>query len=165
MHIITRQAIHLERNIETRSCNNFSSGKAINFTLSESACIQNAMCMRQIVNLWRALLYNFLPHYLIYVTIFERKSYLTYNVRSDSFYIVCLKHFSFWENKARCDQKCIMFITESALYIRFQWNFIFLDRFFKKFSNIKCHDIPSSWSRVSWGRTDRQACSETRRSE
>ena len=38
--------------------------------------------------------------------------------------------------------------TVTIIIVRFEWNLNFLDKFFKKYSNIKFHENPSSGSRV-----------------
>jgi hypothetical protein len=67
-------------------------------------------------HLWPGPLYNIFPQFLINGTIFGKKSYWTQKVRFDFLYNFCLEHFSFYEEWARYDQKCISVFMWSALY-------------------------------------------------
>jgi len=69
----------------------------------------------------------------------------------------CLEHFYCKKNWTRYDKKCTLFImcSTAVILVRLQWNLNFLDSFSKKYSNIKFHQNPSSWSRVvTCGRMD-----------
>ena len=69
--------MYVERNIEARSCNHFSSGKARYIIYSECVFvalgIQVAMHMRRIVICGLSDFTTFSPHYLTNGTIFEKK--------------------------------------------------------------------------------------------
>jgi len=80
----TRQIMYVQRNIEVRSCNHCCSGKAVSITQRECVCV--CVCVYSLrypasnahvpyYHLWPAPLYNIFPHYLIYCTIFGKKSY------------------------------------------------------------------------------------------
>jgi len=74
--------------------------------------IQQAMHMRHTYG----RLYNIFPRYLINGTIF-RKSYWTYNVCFEFFYIFFFLNISHSKQKwARYDKKCILVFMQSALY-------------------------------------------------
>ena len=57
---------------------------------------------------------------------------------------------------ARCDHKCILALIQSTRdSCQMLWNLKFCRQIFERYSNIKCHENPSSgiWT-VSCGRTD-----------
>ena len=76
--------MYVWRNIEVRSFYQCCSGKAISITYSVcvfvAVGIQHAKRMRHIVHLWPVRHYKIIPHYLIKVTILEKKCYWTQNV-------------------------------------------------------------------------------------
>jgi hypothetical protein len=87
--------MYVQRNTESRSCNNFCREKAISITYSECAFValvtQHVMCTRHIIIRGLAAFTIFF-HFISYRL--ELKSYWTQNV----FWFplqICLKYFSF----------------------------------------------------------------------
>ena len=119
--------------------------------------IQHAMRMRRIVICGLPRSTKFSPHYLTNGTIFEKKkNYWTQNVCFDFLYNFCLKNFSFWEEMSElCDKNVYRYSRKLPfILVRFSWNLNFFTEF-KKSSNTKFHENPSSGSRVfPCGRTD-----------
>jgi hypothetical protein len=76
---LTRQAMHVRRNIEVFSCNHFCSGKAIIITYSGCVCsLRYPACNAHApyFHLWPAPLYYFFFPHLKNGTIFEKKKLL-----------------------------------------------------------------------------------------
>jgi len=70
----TRQAMHVYRNTQTRSCNQCCSGEANKYyTFSVCICSLKYQACNALYHLWPAPLYNIFPHYLINGTILGGK--------------------------------------------------------------------------------------------
>jgi hypothetical protein len=79
---ITRQAVYLQRNTESRSCNHCCCGKSskcyIFWVCVCSLSYPSRNARAPYYHLWPARLYNIFPHYLINGTIFEKKKGVEY---------------------------------------------------------------------------------------
>jgi len=90
----TRQAMYVTRYTEARSCIHWLGGKAVSivyadvciFILRYPACNTHA----PYCHLWLVRFFHIFPHYF---TIFEKKSYWTWDVCFDLLCKVFLKHF------------------------------------------------------------------------
>jgi len=145
----TRQAMRVYRNIEAHSCNNCCSGKAIIIIYSKCVSaalgIQDVMRMRHIVICGVTTLHNFftLSHKGI---IFGEKKVIEYKR-----FVFSLQLLSkIFLHLRRTEQDMITSVHSPSrqvpvILVRFQWDWIFSTDF-KKYSNIKFHENPSSGS-------------------
>jgi hypothetical protein len=98
-HNITRQAMHVQRNIEKRSRNYFCRGKAISITYSE--CVSVALVIRDTKRMRRITLSSLACLAVRYFSTLSHKRYdfrknaTEYKMCFDFLYNFCLKHFSF----------------------------------------------------------------------
>jgi hypothetical protein len=91
---------------------------------------------------------QFFPLYLINDKSFEKKL-LNIQLGPDFLYAFCLKHF-FMKNWARYDDKCIYVLLQSTRYsCQILIELDFSHQIFEKYSNIKFHVNPFSWSRIA----------------
>jgi len=106
------------------------------------------------------LLHNIFAHYLINGTIFEIKRVTVHKI-----WALIFSTISVWDiphskkNWTRYDHKClVVFMYSTGYSCRIFTKFEFSTNVFEKYSNfIKCHENPSSGSRVvPCGQTDRQ---------
>jgi hypothetical protein len=107
---------------------------------------------------WPTPLYNIFPHFLINDTFFE-KSYQTQNMCFDFFLQLLSETFRILRRNEQDKIKNVHWSSckVSFVLVQFERKLNFLDRFSKKFSNIKFHGNLSSGSRVvPCGRTDGQ---------
>jgi hypothetical protein len=67
------------------------------------------------------------------------------------------------KNWTRYNKKCLfVFMQNNAYFCRILIKLEFSERIFEKYSNIKFHENPSSWSRdLTGGQTDRQTDEDT----
>ena len=160
----TGQTMYVQRNIEAPSCQQCCSGKAISITYSKwglvALGIQNAMRMRHIVicGLPGSRLYHIFPHYLTNGTTFETKLlntkcvfWFSLQISSESSLILRKKKWARWINNVYW-YACKVLV----IFIRFEWNLKFHDRFSKKTSNIKISWKPVQWETSCWMRSDGQ---------
>ena len=90
--------MYVESIIEARSCNHCCSRRATSIAYCmrerESVCV--CVCVPH-CNMWRALLYNIISHYLTNGTIlgFSKKKVIDHKMCFDFLYNFCLKHFLF----------------------------------------------------------------------
>jgi hypothetical protein len=94
--VLTRQAMHIKRNIEARSHNHFCSGKAISITYSECVCLQtqlsNMQCACSILSFVASPSLLYFQHYIINGTICEKRKVIGLKMCFDFLYNCCLKH-------------------------------------------------------------------------
>jgi hypothetical protein len=109
--------VYVRRNSEARSRNNCRRGKAINVTYSE--CVSVALVMQHVKRMRGIILssvaplsYHTFPHYLINVTIFEKKikNVVKINVCFEFLYNFHLKHSSFYKNSVRYHKYALVFM-------------------------------------------------------
>ena len=109
-------------------------------------------------HLWSAWLYDNFPHYHISDTIFGKKIIehkMSLLIFSKNF-VRNISHPK--KNSVGCYHKCTLSSSKvTIIIVRFSRKMDFLDRFSKKYSNIKFYGNPSSGSRVIlYGQTNRR---------
>jgi hypothetical protein len=124
MKCLTRQAIHIWRNIEALACNRCCSAKALIITYSVCVfvdiVIQHVIERASYCHLCPARLYNNFPHYLINGTIFKK----TEVTEPKMGFFIFSKTFA-WNishsknNWARYQKYILIFIKEPVILVRF----------------------------------------------